>query len=217
MLFGSLALVGCIGVPVSGGAPTATQGATAPLTYVDRLKATPVVQATEGAVETELPQFVTDSRNVACVFTGSKAGNLNQPWEPNNFSDPAIAAAPTIPVVNCQLAGYSAVKQTDQKDNCSGTNVGYLGGTAVLYPDKASYGSCRAGVTSVEAAFGANGTVTPEMASIPVLAPGQAMEVQGYRCAPMDDGVACANLVSDLGFFVAAKKYEIFGTDKATS
>ncbi|WP_425865165.1 hypothetical protein [Arthrobacter sp. TWP1-1] len=217
VLFGSLALAGCITVPVNGGTPAATQGPTTPLTYVDRLKATPVAQATEDAVETELPQFVTDSRNIACVFTGSKAGNLNQPWEPNNFSDSAIAAAPTIPVVNCQMAGYPAVKEADQKDNCSGTNVGYLGGTAVLYPDAAIYGGCRAGVTAVEAAFGAKGTVTQEMASIPVLAPGQAIEAQGYRCAPMDDGVACANLASGLGFFVAAEKYELFGTDKATA
>lgn len=216
VLFASLALAGCITVPVSGGTPTATQGPSAPLTYVDRLKATPVAQATEGAVATELPQFVTDSRNIACVFTGSKAGNLNQPWEPNNFSDSAIAAAATIPVLNCQMVRYPAVQEVDQKDNCAGTNVGYLGGTAVLYPDKAIYGSCRAGVTAVEAAFGTNGTVTPEMASIPVLAPGQAMDAQGYRCAPMDDGVACANLASGLGFFVAAEKYELFDTDKAT-
>ncbi|SEE72561.1 hypothetical protein SAMN04489740_2323 [Arthrobacter alpinus] len=211
LLIALFALTGCITVPVGGGTPTASQGPTAAPGYVDRLKATPVGQATEGAMTTELPQFVTDSRNIACVFTASKAGNLNQPWEPNNFADSAIAPAPSIPVVNCQMVQYPQVNDADQADNCAGTNVGYLGGTAVLYPDKAIYGSCRAGVTAVEAAFGPQGAVSQEMASVPVLAPGIAMEAQGYRCAPLDDGVACANLASGIGFFIAAQKYEIFG------
>ncbi|WP_207345746.1 hypothetical protein [Arthrobacter sp. E3] len=210
-----VALSGCITVPTGPAQPTATQGATAPLSYVDRLKATSVVQPTEDAGVQELPQFVTDSRNIACVFTSSRAGNLNQPWEPNNFADGANAAAPSIPVVNCQMVSYPQPLDADQGDNCSGTNVGYLGGVATLFPDKASYGGCRAGVTAVEAAFGTGGNVNQVMASIPVLAPGQAMEAHGYRCAPMDDGVACANLASGTGFFIAAETYKILGADKS--
>ncbi|MDJ0312633.1 hypothetical protein [Arthrobacter sp. H35-D1] len=206
------ALSGCsITVPTGPVQPTATQGTAAPLSYVDRLKALAIEQPTEDMGSSELPQFVTDSRNIACVFTSSKAGNLNQPWEPNNFGDSANAAAPSIPVVNCQMVAYPQPLPADQGDNCSGTNVGYLGGVATLFPDKASYGGCRAGVTAVEAAFGASGTANQVMGAIPVLAPGHAMEAQGYRCAPLDDGVACANLASGTGFFIAAESYEIFG------
>ncbi|MHA7305289.1 hypothetical protein ACX80E_08600 [Arthrobacter sp. TMN-49] len=210
----ALSLAGCITVPTGGGDPTATQGPTAPQTFVDRLKATAVAPPSEGA--TELPQFITDSRNIACVFTTSRAGHLNQPWEPNNFNDAANATAPTLPVVSCQMVSYPQVQAADVRENCAGTFVGYLGGVATLLPDKASYGGCRAGVSAVEAAFGARGTVNQVMGSIPVLAPGAAMESQGYRCAPLDDGVACANLASGVGFFVAAEKYELFGAGQPT-
>lgn len=208
------ALSGCITVPVGNGEPTATQGPTAPLSYVERLKATPVQQAGGDSASVELPQFVSDSRNIACLFTTSRAGHLNQPWEPNNYADQANAAAPIIPVVNCQMVRYPQVQAADQHDNCAGSNVGFLGGTATLYPDTATYGGCRAGVTAVEAAFGSGATANQVMGSIPVLAPGGAMDAQGYRCAPMDDGVACANLASGVGFFIAAGKYELFGPDK---
>lgn len=39
------------------------------------------------------------------------------------------------------------------------------------------------------------------------------MEAQGYRCEPLDDGVARANLDDETGFFSAAKKYELFGPE----
>jgi hypothetical protein len=177
---------------------------------VDRLKATPVSQPGDAVTSGELPQFVTATRNIACVFTSSKAGHLNQPWEPNNFTDQANAAAPSIPVVNCQMVRYPQVLAADQHDNCAGTNIGFLGGTALLNPDTATYGSCRAGVTAVEAAYGAGGTANDVMGGIPVLASDEAMDAQGYRCASLDDGVACANLASGVGFFIAAEKYELF-------
>lgn len=213
-----LGLTGCITVPVGGGEPTGTPGPATPLSYVDRLKATPAAPPGDEAATTELPQFITDSRNIACVFTASRAGHLNQPWEPNNFNDTANAAAPTIPVVTCQMVSYPQVQAADVHDNCAGTNVGYLGGVATLLPDKSLYGACRAGVSAMEAAFGARGTVNQAMGSIPVLARGAAMESRGYRCAPMDDGVACANLASGVGFFIAADTYELFAAgNTATS
>ncbi|MFQ4147602.1 hypothetical protein AAGW05_02715 [Arthrobacter sp. LAPM80] len=204
-------LTGCITVPVGDGQPGASDGPTAPLTYADRLKATPVNAPTGDSGATELPQFVTDSRSIACVFTSSRAGNLNQPWEPNNFPDQANAAAPLVPVVNCQMARYPQVQAGARHEDCAGTNIGFLGGTALLTPYAATYGACRAGVTAVEAAFGPRGIVNQVMGAIPVLPPGSAIEAQGYRCAPMDDGVACANLASGVGFFVAEGKYELFG------
>lgn len=209
------ALSGCITVPVGGGEPTATQGSSTPQSYVDRLKAAPVEKVTDDAGSTELPQFVTASRNIACVFTSSRAGNINHPWEPNSFADSSNAAAALIPVVNCELAGYPQVRAADVRDSCAGTNIGYLGGTALLTPDEASYGGCRAGVTAVEAAFGAGGTMNETMGNIPVLAPGQAMDAEGYRCVPLDDGVACANLANGAGFFISADKYELFSPEQA--
>lgn len=206
----ALTLSGCISIPV-GQASAAPATATAPLTFLDRLKGMPVVKATEDANSGDLPQFVTDSRNIACVFTTSRNGNLNQPWEPNNYSDSANAASPIIPVVNCEMARYPQAVESDIKDNCSGTSIGYLGGTVLLLPNKVTYGGCRAGVTAVEAAFGVDGTANEVMGKIPVLEDGQAMEADGYRCSPLDDGVACANLASGLGFFVSDEKYQLFG------
>lgn len=213
-LAGSLLLAGCITVP-NGKAPEPSQGPTAPLTYLDRLKDVPVAGPTEDVDRDDLAQFVTDTRNIACVFTQSRAGHLNQPWEPNNFTDSANAAAPLVPVVNCQMTRYPEVQEQDKLSDCSGTLVGYLGGTALLEPERASYGGCRAGVTAVEAAFGPDGVVNQTMAEIPVLSPGQGMESNGYRCAAMDDGVACANLAAGVGFFLSAEKYELFGNKPA--
>lgn len=205
-----LALSGCISMPVAPTEPSAVQPPEQSLSYVQRLKAMPVAQPSEDAIGQTLQQFVTDSRNTACVFTSSRAGHLNQPWEPNNYTDSANAAAPIIPVVNCQMVNYPPVQEKDRDGNCAGTNIGYLGGTVLLAPDKASYGGCRAGVTAIEAAFGPRGTVSEELAELPVLSPGQAMDGQGYRCGAMDDGVACANLAAGVGFFVDAQSYELF-------
>jgi hypothetical protein len=204
----SAGLSGCITVPAPNPQPSAATK-TGPLSYVERLKAAPV---SKPAQEPDtLAQFVTDSRAVACVFTTSRAGNLNQPWEPNNFTDQANASSPIIPVVNCELAAYPDPARGDVTDTCGGTFIGYLGGTVLLAPEKVSYGACRAGVTAMEAAFGPGGTVNDTMAAIPVLAPGAAIDSLGYRCASLDDGVACANLASGLGFFVSQQKYELFG------
>lgn len=206
----ALGLSGCISVPAEPVETTASQPPVESLSRVERLKALPVAQATENPLGDTLAQFVTDSRNIACVFTSSRAGHLNQPWEPNNYTDGANAAAPIIPVVNCQMVNYPPVAKKDRTGDCAGSNVGYLGGTVLLAPDKAGYGGCRAGVTAVEAAFGPRGTVPEELAELPVLAPGQAMDGQGYRCGAMDDGVACANLAAGIGFFVSAESYELF-------
>lgn len=211
-----LTLSGCITVPNPAPGPTHSQGPTDPPTYVERLKATPVVKPADNLSSSELPQFVTDSRNIACIFTTSQAGHLNLPWEPNNYGNSANEAAPIIPVAYCQMASYPAPAQNDIVDDCAGTNIGYLGGTALLYPDRAEYGGCRAGVTAVESVFGFSGSPSKnldgqDMGSIAVLPPGNALEAQGYRCAPLDDGVACANLADETGFFLAAKRYEIFG------
>lgn len=206
----ALGLGGCITVPAAPTEPSATAPAAESLSYVERLKALPVAEASENPLGETLQQFVTDSRNIACVFTSSRAGHLNQPWEPNNYTDNANAAAPIVPVVNCQMVNYPQVQEKDRANNCAGTNIGYLGGTVLLAPDKASYGGCRAGVTAIEAAFGPRGVVSEELAQLPVLSPGQAMDGQGYRCGAMDDGVACANLAAGIGFFVSANDYELF-------
>ncbi len=212
----ALALAGCITVPENGSLPTATPSVGTP-GYVGRLKAAPVDAPTEGASAGALPQFITNTRNVACVFTSSRAGHLLQPWEPNNYADAANAKAPTLPVVNCELAHYPVPAAADVTDNCAGTNVGYLGGTVLLTPDTVAYGGCRAGVTAAEASFGAGGTVSEAMSRIPVLEQGRAMESDGFRCAPLDDGVACANLATGLGFFVSSDNYKLFGPGHGTS
>ncbi|ALE07564.1 hypothetical protein AL755_04830 [Arthrobacter sp. ERGS1:01] len=203
----SLALAGCITVPVPGAGTSTTPAPAAAKDYVERLKAAPAGKPADQ--QGGRAQFVTKDRNIACVFTSSRAGNLDQPWEANNYADTANAKAPTVPVVNCELAAYPAPVAADVTDTCSGTHIGYLGGTALLSPAAVSYGGCRSGPTAVEAAFGPGGTANGTLSRIPVLAAGTAMDSLGYRCAPLDDGVACANLAAGIGFFVSAGSYEL--------
>lgn len=203
-----LALSGCISIPV-GEAPVGPT-TTPDTSYMGRLKAASVVKPTDNTNKDEPPQFVTDSRNIGCIFTSMRKGHLNTTWEPSNYGDNSNNASPIIPVVSCQMASYPP-PAANPKNVCTGSYAGFLGGTALLQPKSVSYGGCRAGVTAVEAAFGTEGTVNEVMGKIPVVTEGSAVESGGYRCAPMDDGVACANMASGLGFFISREKYQFFG------
>lgn len=206
-----LACTGCISITSPDPAATTTAGP--PPSYLDRLKAAPVAtpsaDAQSGTQQGEgVWTFATEDHNIACVVAQSRAGQVNSPWEPNNFDSDELKSSPLVPVVDCQLARYP--QPTKAADNCAGTNIGFLGGTVLLAPDTVAYGNCRAGVTAMEAAFGPNGRADGPLAGVAPLAKGQALDALGYRCVPLDDGVACANLSNGVGFYVDRDSYQAF-------
>ncbi|MDN5667090.1 MAG: hypothetical protein L0G87_01685 [Renibacterium salmoninarum] len=205
-----LASTGCISI--SSPDPNAASGP--PPSYLERLKAAKAVEPTASAAKTlaeGVSGFAVADRGIACVLTDSRNGHVNTPFEPNNFADAANQPQPVIPVVLCELAKYPAPRAEDIRDDCGGTGIGYLGGVAQLAPDGAVYGACRAGLTGIEASGDDASSSKKLLAGLPVLAEGSALDAKGYRCVPMDSGVACANLGNGTGFFVAQDKYQLFG------
>jgi hypothetical protein len=120
-------------------------------------------------------------------------------------------------VAHCQLANYPKPAAVDIKDDCAGTGLGYLGGTALLTPEKATYGECRSGVTQMEATYGPQGSRTGPLSELPVLADGANLERNGIRCSPYNHAVACGNDSGGVAFFVAKDHYEAFSKPAGTA
>ncbi len=161
--------------------------------------------------------FITEDRNIVCSLTSARGEHLNLPYESNSFSDAANNKLATVPVAHCELAGYPKPAAGDIKDDCAGTGLGYLGGTALLSPDKATYGECRSGVTQMEAAYGPKGNKSGPLTELEVLAEGQNLERNGLRCTAYNGGVACGNVSAGVGFFVARNRYELISKAMATA
>ncbi|MHC6594973.1 hypothetical protein [Arthrobacter sp. C152] len=153
--------------------------------------------------------FITEDRSIACSLTSARGEHLNLPYEQNRYSDAGNNKLPIVPVAHCELARYPAPRGADIRDDCAGTNLGYLGGVAFLAPDNALYGECRSGVTSMEAAFGPRGSRSGPLAQLHVLADGQNLERNGLRCSAYNGGVACGNVSAGVGFFVSTERYEL--------
>jgi hypothetical protein len=165
----------------------------------------------------DILSFITEDRNIVCSLTSARGEHLNLPYETNSFSDSANNKLATVPVAHCELAAYPKPAAGDIKDDCAGTGLGYLGGTALLTPDKATYGGCRSGVTQMEAAYGPKGSKSGPLAELAVLSEGQNLERNGLRCSAYNGGVACGNVSAGVGFFVARDRYELISKDSATA
>lgn len=185
----------------------------------------PAMEQLEQAVPTDpaafrtgedILSFLTEDRNIVCSLTSQRGEHLNLPYETNSFSDAANNKLATVPVAHCELAGYPKPAIGDIRDDCAGTGLGYLGGTALLTPDKATYGECRSGVTQMEAAYGTRGNKTGPLTELQVLADGQNLERNGLRCSAYNGGVACGNVSAGVGFFVARERYELISKETAT-
>jgi hypothetical protein len=153
--------------------------------------------------------FINHDRSVACSLTSARGEHLNLPYETNSFSDAANNKLATVPVAHCELARYPKPGPDDVKDDCAGTNLGYLGGVALVTPENARYGECRSGVTQMEATYGPNGNKVGALTQLPVLAEGQNLERNGLRCSAYNGGVACGNVSAGVGFFVSPERYEL--------
>ncbi len=188
--------------------------ASSPASYLARIKAASLVQPTSTAAQTSsagVNAFVVPGRDVACVMTTSRGGHLNTPLEPNDYGNTANQPFPVVPVVSCELAAYPDPQPQDAASDCAKTGIGYRGGAVLLSPEAVVYGSCRAGLNGMEASGDDSSSTKKLIASLPALADGAALEAQGYRCASLDGGVACANLAQGVGFFVNKTSYQLFG------
>lgn len=136
---------------------------------------------------------------------------MNNPLEPNDYGNSKNQPYAVVPVVQCELASYPAPAAKDVKDNCGGTGIGYLGGVVLLSPKAVQYGACRAGLTGLESSAQDSSSSKQVLAGFPSLDAGLSLDAMGYRCAPMDEGVACANLSNGVGFFVSKESYQLFG------
>ena len=180
-----------------------------PLPALEQLEQAALADPAPFAAGEDILSFVTEDRSIVCSLTSAKGEHIKLPYEQNNFSDSANSKLATVPVAHCELARYPKPAAADVKDDCAGTGLGYLGGTALLTPESATYGGCRSGVTQMEAAYGPEGNKAGPITQLPVLPKGQNLERNGLRCSAYNGGVACGNVSAGVGFFVARDRYEL--------
>ncbi|XAS69630.1 hypothetical protein V3C33_03170 [Micrococcaceae bacterium Sec5.7] len=180
-----------------------------PLPALEQLEQAPVIDGSSFSSGENVLNFVTEDRNVVCSLTSARGEHLNLPYEQNSFADAANNKLSLVPVAHCELAAYPRPRAADTTDTCAGTGLGYLGGIALLTPDKASYGGCRSGVTQMESEFGPEGSKDGPISKLPVLQDGQNMERNGLRCSAYNGGVACGNLSAGVAFFISKDRYEL--------
>ena len=184
---------------------------------LEQLEQAALVDPAQFGSSQDVLSFITEDRNIVCSLTSARGEHLNLPYEPNSFSAPANAKLATVPVAHCELAAYPKPGAADITDDCAGTGLGYLGGTVLLTPKKATYGECRSGVTRMEAAYGPRGTRRGPLSELPVLADGANLERNGLRCSPYNHGVACGNVSGGVAFFVARDHYEAISKPPGTA
>ncbi|KUM34789.1 hypothetical protein [Arthrobacter sp. EpRS71] len=181
----------------------------APLPPLEQLQQVPVTEQTTLSAGEEVTAFVTADKSIVCALTSSRGGHLNLPYEANSYSDAANNKFAVVPVAHCELAKYTAPEPDDIADDCAGIGLGYLGGTALLTPEKAVYGSCRSGVTQMESEFGPEGSRDGPISKLRELAEGQNIERNGLRCSAYNGGVACGNVSGGVAFFVSREGYQL--------
>jgi hypothetical protein len=189
----------------------------APLPPLEQLEQAALVDPQGFANGEGVISFITADRTIACSLTAAKGEHLNLPYEQNNFGDAANNKFATVPVAHCELARYPQPQGGDAKDDCAGTNLGYLGGVALLAPDSARYGECRSGVTQMEATYGPKGSKAGALAQLQVLGEGQNVEGNGLRCSAYNGGVACGNVSAGVGFFISPEHYELISGSAETA
>jgi len=189
----------------------------APLPPMEQLEQAAAMDVKNFANGDGVISFITEDRTVACSLTAARGEHVNLPYEQNNFGDTANNKLATVPVAHCELAKYPQPKSEDAKDDCAGTNLGYLGGVALLTPDSAGYGECRSGVTQMEATYGPKGSKAGALAQLQVLGEGQNLEGNGLRCSAYNGGVACGNVSAGVGFFVSPEHYELISGPAETA
>jgi hypothetical protein len=188
-----------------------------PLSALEQLKQAPVADSARFSAGEGVLSFVTADHSAVCSLTSARGEHVNVPYEQNAFSDAANNKLAIVPVVHCELAVYPKPVAADVIDDCAGTGLGYLGGAALLTPDKASYGECRSGVTQMEAEFAPKGTRAGPISQLRVLEEGKNLERNGLRCSAYNGGVACGNVSAGVAFFISRDHYELVSNGGANA
>ena len=112
-------------------------------------------------------------------------------------------------MAHCELARYPKPQTADVKDDCAGTGLGYLGGTALLTPDTRQATASAVPASHKWRRRTAPGAANRPITQLPVLPEGQNLERNGLRCSAYNGGVACGNVSAGVGFFVRRDRYEL--------
>ncbi len=179
---------------------------------MEQLAAMPEVPIDEllAGTEENVVAFLSHDRNAYCTITTKQGGVIDSPVDKllsggeRNDNELEVFAA------YCEFGRYPEPKEIT--DNCNGTNLGFMGGTMVLTAETAVYGGCRVGMTLMESEFGIGAEPGDgPVAKLPVVDRGQAVELNGFRCGSITEGMVCAEMQTGVGFLVGDESYEIFG------
>ena len=147
---------------------------------------------------------------MVCSLTSARGEHLNLPYEQNSFSDTANNKLATVPVAHCELAAYPKPAAADVKDDCAGTGLGYLGGTALLTRTRPVRRMPVRRHTNGGRVRAQGGQERPAQSKLPVLADGRNLERNGLRCSAYNAGVACGNVSGGVGLLRRRDHYELF-------
>ncbi|MFJ6001581.1 hypothetical protein [Arthrobacter sp. NPDC092385] len=204
-----LLLAGCVQLPASAPVVDPTPAAPGPLeelTAMDALSPEDLGLPPDAASVAVLGA----DRSAYCAISTKQGGVFANPVDPRMAGGEKDDTELEVDAAYCELAAYPA--PAEAADDCNGTNLGFKGGTLMLTADTFAYGSCRIGMTPMEAEFAAGvqdrgGPIS----RLPVLERGQAVELRGFRCGPGRDGMICGNLGSGKGFTANRESVTEFG------
>lgn len=207
----TLLLSGCVTIPINNPAPSLPSN----MTPLEELAAMPEIPVSElqtlndGAVA-----FLTEDRNTYCAITTEQGGIINSPVDPLLSGGTRDDNILEVPAVYCELARHP--EPVEVTDTCYGTNLGFKGGTLLLTAEGTTYGSCRIGMSVMEAQFGPG--IKPgdhPVTRLPVLLDKSAIELDGFRCGRATDGIVCVHIETGHGFVASAAGYEILAPEAA--
>lgn len=197
-------LSGCVQVPVTNPVPP-PQPELSPQEELAAMAAAP--GNTMQSFGEDVLAFLTEDRNTYCVLTTEQGGIISSPVDQLLSGGTRDDTLLEVPAVYCELVRYP--EPVEVTDDCHGTGLGFRGGTVLLTAGGASYGSCRIGMTLMEAQLApGSGSDGSPLSRLPVLEEGTAVELNGFRCGRGNEGVICMEEQSGAGFLVSADAFE---------
>lgn len=193
-----LLLSGCVQLPTGDGATPTAVTDLEPLAELEAME----LRAPEelGLVpDAESIAVLAADRSASCAISTKQGGIFDNPVDPIMAAGERDDIQLEVDAAYRELAAYPT--PTEITADCSGTNLGFEGGTVMLTADALAYGGCRIGLTTREAEFAAGVEAgAGVIAKLPLLERGQAAELRGFRCGLGRDGMICAHLGTSEGF-----------------
>lgn len=207
----AMTLTGCVQVPVSNPAPSPEPELSPQEELAAMPEAPPKQMQTFGE---DVAAFLTEDRNIYCTITTEQGGIIASPVDPQLAGGTPDDTLLEVPAVYCELVRYPEPEKV--ADTCHGTGLGFRGGTVLLTAERATYGSCRIGMTLTEAELQpGSGKDGSALSRLPMLEAGMAIDLNGFRCGTADSGVICLEKQSGAGFAVTADAFSSLPPGKA--